>query len=613
MKNKLMDADEWFAASKKDFYAQRVHDVISEYEVRLKTLNAMDFDDLILNTLVLFADHPPVLQSYRDRFHYVLVDEYQDTNAAQYRLVHALTAANGNLCVVGDDDQSIYGWRGADIRNIMDFEADYPNAVTIKLEQNYRSTANILSAANGLITRNVGRKAKTLWTEESAGDPIRLFFAGDEREEAAWVCDQIRKLYKTDNSYGSIAILYRMNAQSRVLEEMFMRAGIPYRVFGGIRFYDRKEVRDIIAYLRVIVNPNDDISLRRIINEPKRSIGDATIGDLSEYALKENCSLFNTLYHIPETLASRPKRCVAEFAALMDKLLAVRAEMTLTQYVQRVLDDTGLLHMHRTEDTEESRAREGNILEFLSAVAEYEKAQADATLEDFLENIALVTDLDRAVDSNEFVTLMTLHSAKGLEFPYVFITGFEEGIFPNARRSTEEKDIQEERRLCYVGITRAMKKLFISHAEKRMLHNQLSHNPPSRFLDEIPKHLIIDEIGAQSFSFGAKDTQRKVSVNPRTGYTSMGFPRAILRDPYLPAGAANLAKGTAASAARAYSAGVLQNLFTPGDRVLHKKFGEGNVTGVTGTGSDARIRIAFTAYGEKEFLLAIAPIVKVGE
>jgi DNA helicase-2/ATP-dependent DNA helicase PcrA len=341
-KNRLLAPGDWFRESNKDYRSQLMYDAFQLYEEKLHSANALDFDDLIMRTLELFADHPPVLESYRNRFQYVHVDEYQDTNYAQYMLVKLITAQSRNLCVVGDDDQSIYGWRGADIRNILDFEKDYPDAVVIKLEQNYRSTANILDAANQVIAHNVGRKEKALWTELGEGEPIKVFCAGDEREEAAWICDRMHQLTLSRETYGDMAVLYRTNAQSRVLEEMMVRAGIPYKVFGGLRFYDRKEVRDVIAYLRVIVNPADDVSLRRVINQPKRAIGDATITELAQHAQESGMPLFSALQDMPETLSARPRKCVGEFAALMNRLVAMREGMGLADFVRQVLNDSGL-------------------------------------------------------------------------------------------------------------------------------------------------------------------------------------------------------------------------------------------------------------------------------
>lgn len=616
-KNKLMGPDEWFAKTERDFRNQTLHDVFVAYEQRLKSANALDFDDLLLKTLELLADHPPVLESYRDRFHYVMVDEYQDTNYAQYMLVKLLTDKSRNLCVVGDDDQSIYGWRGADIRNILDFEKDYPDAKVIKLEQNYRSTANILDAANQVIAHNAGRKEKALWTEAGAGETIKLYCAGDEREEAAWVADRIRKMNRHGEEYGRMAVLYRTNAQSRVLEEMLMRAGIPYKVFGGLRFYDRKEVRDVIAYLRVIANPTDDVSLRRIINVPKRAIGDATIAELVRHAQEQEMPLFSALTDLPSSLSSRPRKCVGDFFTMMTTLMAMKDAMPLGTFVKQMVDQTGLMEQYQKEDSDETRSRVENIQEFLGAVEEFDRQTENATLEDYLENVALVTELDQAEEEKQYVTLMTLHSAKGLEFPNVFITGMEEGIFPSGRSLMDEQRMEEERRLCYVGITRAKERLFLSRASQRMLYNQINHNAPSRFLSEIPSRLLEDEWEAKR-----KQTFKGDPIPQPKSYTSgyglkstpsvsqLGQPRLTLGGNMLEI--PGVQKGFTPSKAR-QNVSALQNIFKPGDRVMHRKFGEGNVVALKGSGADTRISIEFTAYGVKEFSLSIAPIVKIEE
>ena len=616
-KNKLMGPDEWFAKTERDFRNQTLHDVFVAYEQRLKSANALDFDDLLLKTLELLADHPPVLESYRDRFHYVMVDEYQDTNYAQYMLVKLLTDKSRNLCVVGDDDQSIYGWRGADIRNILDFEKDYPDAKVIKLEQNYRSTANILDAANQVIAHNAGRKEKALWTEAGAGETIKLYCAGDEREEAAWVADRIRKMNRHGEEYGRMAVLYRTNAQSRVLEEMLMRAGIPYKVFGGLRFYDRKEVRDVIAYLRVIANPTDDVSLRRIINVPKRAIGDATIAELVRHAQEQEMPLFSALTDLPSSLSSRPRKCVRDFFTMMTTLMAMKDAMPLGTFVKQMVDQTGLMEQYQKEDSDEARSRVENIQEFLGAVEEFDRQTENATLEDYLENVALVTELDQAEEEKQYVTLMTLHSAKGLEFPNVFITGMEEGIFPSGRSLMDEQRMEEERRLCYVGITRAKERLFLSRASQRMLYNQINHNAPSRFLSEIPSRLLEDEWEAKR-----KQTFKGDPMPQPKSYTSgyglksapsvsqLGQPRLTLGGNMLEI--PGVQKGFTPSKAR-QNVSALQNIFKPGDRVMHRKFGEGNVVALKGSGADTRISIEFTAYGVKEFSLSIAPIVKIEE
>ncbi len=612
-KNRMLTPDEWFQESLKDYRSQQIHDLFCYYEERLRAANALDFDDLLLKALELFVDHPPVLDYYRQRFQYVHVDEYQDTNTAQYTFVRLLTQEHRNLCVVGDDDQSIYGWRGADIRNILDFESDFPDAKVIKLEQNYRSTANILDAANQVIAHNVGRKEKALWTDAGEGEKISLFSAGDEREEAAWICEKIRKMQRQEGTpLSQIAVLYRMHAQSRVLEEMFTRAGIPYRIFGGTRFYDRKEVRDALAYLRVLVNPADDVSLLRIINTPKRAIGDSTVEALREHAREEELPLFSVLCDPPETLSSRPKKCIGEFALLLMRLTAMKDTMALGDLVEAVLGETGLRAQFEIEGSEEAQTRLENLMEFAGAAREFENQSEDKTLEAFLENVALVTDLDRQEDAPQYVTLMTLHSAKGLEYEAVFLTGMEEGIFPSVRSVMEEKRLEEERRLCYVGITRAKKRLFLSFARRRLLFNQITHNAPSPFLREIPRRLIADEwAAAERQPFGnAPRSAAQPSRQPQKQEMGFGAPgmaagsRGALNIP-------GVQKGFVASPARAYAAKAA--VFRAGDRVMHRKFGEGTVTEVRGSGAEERIVISFPAYGTKEFSVSIAPIVKIGD
>ncbi|NLI22443.1 MAG: DNA helicase PcrA [Clostridiales bacterium] len=624
-KNRLLAPDEWFAQSPRDFRSQQIHDVYHIYETRLKSANALDFDDLLVRALELFADHPPVLDSYRQRFTHVLVDEYQDTNFAQYSLVKLLTQKSRNLCVVGDDDQSIYGWRGADIRNILDFEKDFPDATVIKLEQNYRSTANILDAANQVIAHNEGRKDKALWTQEEPGELIKLFCAGDEREEAAWICDRMQQLKLAGDAYGSMAVLYRTNAQSRVLEEMLMRAGIPYRIYGGLRFYDRREVKDIIAYLRCIVNPSDDVSLRRIINQPKRAIGESTIQELVRYAGEKEMPLYSALIDLPNTLSARPRKCVREFGDLMNELVMQHEEMRLSDFVAHVIERTGLRAQYEKDLAEEARSRVENMDEFMGAVAEYEQAADEPTLENYLENVALITDLDAAETSAQYVTLMTVHSAKGLEFPTVFISGLEEGIFPSARCMQEESRLEEERRLCYVAITRAMRHLYMSYASQRMIYNQLSYNASSRFIGEIPKRLVDDEwISKRERSFpGAMDAYghpatKRLPKQEVKGPMSFGVPKIVpsgagIGNRSAALGIQGVQKGFTPSAAASIASGALSSLFAVGDRVMHRKFGEGNVMEIRGNGGDSRIVISFAAYGIKEFVLSIAPIVKVNE
>ena len=557
-----------------------------------------------MRTLELFAQHPPVLESYRDRFRYVMVDEYQDTNYAQYMLVRLLTAQSRNLCVVGDDDQSIYAWRGADIRNILDFEKDYPDATVIRLEQNYRSTANILDAANQVIAHNEGRKEKKLWTEAGDGEPISVFCADNERGEAGWLVSRIKQYHAAGVPYSQIAVLYRTNAQSRVIEEMLVSSAqprIPYRIFGGVRFYERREIRDIVSYLRVLTNPADDMALIRIINVPKRSIGDSTVQELIRYARQEGMPLYSALAMPPDTLSSRPRKCVAEFVNLMNELLVLSGSMGLTDFVEELLRRTGLRAQYEKEDTDEARSRVENIMEFVGAVHEFEERSPGAGLADYLENISLVSDIDALTEDGGYVSLMTLHSAKGLEFDTVFITGMEEGLFPSSRSTQDDEKLEEERRLCYVGITRARRKLLLSRAHQRTLYNTPNYNQASRFLDEIPKRLIKDESAVRDRAFRDMPAPVRPSRPPVS--------RSLLR-PGDPLSIPGVQKGFSASPARAL-AGKPQ--FRTGDRVMHRKFGEGTVVGLSGEGPGARIRIDFIALGEKEFALQIAPIIKLEE
>ena len=636
-KNRLLSPDEWLQKRGGDYRSQKTHDVMTRYEQRLRAANALDFDDLLVKTLQLFVEHPPVLEYYQSRFQYVHVDEYQDTNYAQYQLVSLITRKSRNLCVVGDDDQSIYGWRGADIRNILDFEKDFPDATVIKLEQNYRSTANILDAANQIIAHNEGRKEKELWTEDGEGEKITLYAAADERDEAAWICQRIRQLQRGGTPYGSIAILYRMHALSRVLEETLMRAGIPYHVYGGTRFYDRREVRDVLAYLRLIQNPADDISLSRIINVPKRAIGDSTVEQLTQYARQNDMSLYAAVAAPPDTLASRARKSVNDFSSLIVSLLLAKETLPLSEFVQKVIDDSGLIAQYQKEENEENQARIENIREFMGAVTEFEQKSEDKSLFAFLENVALVTELDNQDSAPSFVTMMTLHSAKGLEYDAVFMSGMEEGIFPSARAMQEDNRVEEERRLCYVGVTRARKLLHLSYARRRMLFNQMQFNAPSCFLQEIPKRLIREEQssaaqsasygygapaarGAGWGSYGGSGMRRQGGYQDNESRPQYGYgdtmpqrrapaPKAPARPAQQPWNIPGVQRGFVPSPARS----VQVQLFKVGDKVQHPKFGKGVIREVTGSGDAARLHIVFPVFGEKVLAQSIAPIVKIEE
>ena len=651
-KNRLLGPQEWFSSSDRDYRCQMIHDVFSAYEEKLKSSNALDFDDLIVRTLDLFTLHPLVLEAYQRKLRYIHVDEYQDTNYAQYMLVRLLAQQSRNLCVVGDDDQSIYGWRGADIRNILDFEKDFPDATVIKLEQNYRSSANILDAANQVIARNENRKDKALWTQQGPGEMIRLYRADDEREEAAWVCEQIRALEMQGEDASRCAVLYRTNAQSRVMEEAFVKTGVKYRIYGGLRFYDRKEVKDILAYLRVMINPADDISVRRIINVPKRAIGDTTVTELARYAAEQEMPLLTACMDVPDTLGSRAKKSVEKFGELMMSLTMMAESMKLTELVQYVIDPTGLESQYAKEDSDEARSRVENIREFVGAVQEFEDKADNPTLTDYLENVALVSDLDAMTEDGGAVTMMTLHSAKGLEFPNVFMIGMEENLFPSMRSRDDPARMEEERRLCYVGITRARERLYLSHASRRMLYNQMQFNDRSRFIDDIPARLIEDvserrggfatsrQDGWQSgqwrqpaWSKGSSFAQKPETASawkprPQSGVaqpqgqrqsfaawsrgSGMGMNNAERVGGTTVAGVQRGMNPTAQVVPSAAREAEKPSLFAAGDHVMHRKFGRGAVVRVSGSGADARIMIRFddTRVGVKEFALSIAPIIK---
>lgn len=634
-KNRMLTPDEWLKDAGPDFRNRKYYEAYRLYEKMLKSNNALDFDDLLLKTLELLVQNPPVLEYYQNRFDYVLVDEYQDTNAAQYELVRLLAGKKRNLCVVGDDDQSIYGWRGADIRNILDFEKDFPDAKTIKLEQNYRSTGNILDAANQVIAHNTGRKEKVLWTQSEEGERIALYHALDERDEAAFVMAMARKLINHGSSAGEIAVLYRTNAQSRVLEEAFVRAGLPYKVYGGQKFYDRKEVKDLIAYMRALVNPDDDVSLRRIINEPKRGIGDASVETLRTYAAENEMSLMAAVLDCDSSpLSARPKKLIGEFAELMIDLTEIMYEKKPSDFLEALIEKTGYVKALEQNKTEENVARIENIRELQGAVTEYEKLNPEGALTDFLENVALVADTDSMVEHGGSITLMTLHSAKGLEFNNVFLPGMEEGIFPLTRSMLDEDLLEEERRLAYVGITRAKKRLFLSHARTRMLYNARQANELSRFVSEIPARLLTD--GTQ------RGDARRVPPPPtsRARYdetTSYGGSRAQTNydgGQYYSGRGTGAQKTTGATAGKSalgiqglqkgFGAGAnfvgsqarqvkAISLFKVGDRVIHRSFGRGRVVEVTGGGEQQRVKVDFGTLGEKTFSASVAPIIKVNE
>ena len=494
-KDQLMGPKAYLQAFQGDFRKEKIAKLYEIYQDKLRSNNALDFDDLIMKTVELFATNPTVLRYYQEKFQYILVDEFQDTNISQYQLVSMLAKAHQNLCVVGDDDQSIYGWRGADIKNILGFEKDFPGARVIKLEQNYRSTGSILDAANHVVANNRQRKNKRLITENPKGEIIQYHKAGNEYDEAHYISYHIQKIIRDENkTYADFAVLYRTNAQSRVIEEAFMKENIPYKLYGGTRFYDRKEIKDILAYLKIVENPVDDINLQRIINVPKRGIGLKSIEKVADYAGQRGESLFSAFLDVDDinTLSTRVKVQANQFTEMIVELIERKSQLSITEMVDEIYLKTGYLEELRMENTVEATSRIENLQEFRSLTQDFDKNAEVKTLEEFLARTSLETSLDKMEEGEAAVVLMTLHSAKGLEFPVVFIPGMEEGIFPSYM-SLQEQNEEEERRLCYVGITRAMEKLFMTHAVMRTLYGRTSYNTLSRFINEIPEELITRE------------------------------------------------------------------------------------------------------------------------
>ena len=595
-KNVLQDAAA-FARQAGDFYEQKVADIYSRYEQKLQLNNALDFDDLLMLSIKLLQENKEVREKYQDRFDYLLVDEYQDTNHAQYLLTKFLAAKHRNICVVGDADQSIYGWRGADIQNILDFEKDYPDAKVIKLEQNYRSTQIILDAANAVIENNTGRKPKNLWTENKSGADIIYFQAVDERDEARFVIEQLQNLQRTENKkLGDMAILYRTNTQSRIFEEMLIKSGISYNMVGGLKFYERKEIKDIIAYLRVIFNPADSLSLLRIINVPKRGIGDASLTKIQAYAAANNVSLFEAVSNAAaiDGLSSRFVSKLDDLAGIIFELMNLANEAPVEDLIDRVLRDTGYLEELENERTPQAQSRIDNLHELISVAQEFAASEEENNLENFLAHVALVSDIDDTELGEDAITLMTLHSSKGLEFPVVFLVGMEEGLFPHARTLMDETEIEEERRLCYVGITRAKEKLFLSSTKMRTIYGNTVTYPPSRFLQEIPARLVKTIKRQERFSAleNFKQVSEKYSTRPQKPASTFN-PHSFM--PQKPAAAAG---GTGTR-------------FNTGDRVSHSKWGEGMVVSVKDSPDGQEVKVAFAGAGVRSLLTKYAVLKKL--
>ena len=581
-KNQLLFASD-FRKQARDFYQQKVADVYEYYERELRKNNALDFDDLLLVAVKLLQSNAAVLDKYSHRFRYVMIDEYQDTNHAQYLLAKLLASHWKNIAVVGDADQSIYAWRGADIQNILDFEKDYPNCTSIKLEQNYRSTKIILDAANAVIDNNEGRPEKNLWTDKTEGAKIQHFTAQSEHEEAAFIGDTIAKKHDIhDVPYGDMAILYRTNAQSRILEEALIKRALPYTMVGGTKFYDRKEIKDVLAYLRVLYNPFDDLSLLRIINVPKRSIGATTVAKLQEYARANGTSLFMTLtqLHLIDSIKGKTKEKLEEFGILIFTLVSEMEDKTVLDILESILDRTGYLAQLEESTDPQDQARAENIGELLSVAKDFQDTNPSGTVEDFLEQVALVNDVDSFEQEEAKVTLMTLHAAKGLEFPIVFLCGLEEGLFPHSRTLMNPEEIEEERRLAYVGITRAEKELYISNATTRTVFGRTSSYLPSRFIDEIPEELVD---GLRAKRKVPDDIKRHVPQH--MSVTSRPVTKPIVRNEVIAD-------------------------WKVGDTAIHSKWGNGKVINVTGEGAGMKLTIEFPTQGVRVVMAKFAPVKK---
>lgn len=588
-KDELLTPSDFEQRHQGDFRMKKIAQAYREYQKRLKENNAFDFDDLLFKTVELFQFHPEVLEQYQERFRYIMVDEYQDTNTVQFKFISMLARKYRNLCVVGDDDQSIYKFRGANIYNILNFEKEYPDATVIKLEQNYRSTKRILEAANQVIAHNTGRKEKALWTQNEEGEKISFCQYDTEYEEAQQIADKIETFEKKGISYQDMAILYRTNAQSRVLEEKLLMKNIPYKIVGGINFYQRKEIKDILCYLKVVDNGLDDLSVRRIINVPKRGIGVASIDKVTGFALEEDISFFEAAVRADEVPGlGRGAAKIKEFTAMIGRLRKVLFEKGITELFLAILEQTGYVEELKKEGTDEAQARIENIDELLNKIVEYEEETEVPSLSELLEEIALVADIDGLEEENEKVVLMTLHSAKGLEFPYVFLAGMEEGIFPSYMTiiSGNNEELEEERRLCYVGITRAKKRLFLSCAMRRMVRGQLQYNRVSRFITEIPKELVEMENPYQ------KKETKSMSV-----FEAVGGKKGFHKKPYQQLNNIPVP-------------GQIVLNYEEGDRVGHVKFGIGTVTEIRSGGKDYEVTVDFDRCGTKKMFASFAKLVK---
>ena len=613
-KNDMLEPFQYTAKAMGDYRKEKIATVYELYQKRLKENNAIDFDDIINYTIKILMENPDVLEYYSNKFKYVLVDEYQDTNKAQFTLITLLASKNGNITVVGDNDQGIYSFRGADISNILNFEKDFPGTKIIKLEQNYRCTGNILKAANAVIKNNEVKYAKKLWTENEIGKLPKVYLADNEYDEGSYIVEQIEHLKREEYyKYSDFAILYRMNTQSRAIEDIFRRENIPYKIIGGLKFYERKEIKDIIAYLRLIQNTSDNLSLKRIINEPKRGIGKTSLDSIEELANNEGISMYKIIKDAQQYGLNRIYLKSRDFINVIEELRQKQKDLTISELIKLTLKKTGYMQALKDEKTIEAENRIENLDEFLTVAIEFEEQFAENTLADFLEGITLSSDLDNMEETEDSVTLMTLHSAKGLEFPVVFLVGMEEGIFPGYKSIGEPKELEEERRLCYVGITRAKENLFLTCSKKRTIFGSTSCNAVSRFLKEIPKELLdgYEEAFGDNENNSFKDTNYTWTYgnnngNVKTFKINQEEPVAV---------AASNKTGYNFRTAESFLSSLTKSnknnncdlsKYKEGQRVFHKKFGEGTISIIEPEGEDLKVDINFDKVGHKRLMAKYA-------
>ncbi len=616
-KDRMQSSRSYKLEHESNFRENKIADVYEMYQKRLKENNALDFDDLIFKTVELFKNNPETLEFYQRKFKYIMVDEYQDTNGAQYELVKLLASKDKNICVVGDDDQCIYQWRGADIKNILDFEKDYPDAKVIKLEQNYRSKGNILNAANVVIVHNANRKSKVLRTEQELGSKIKVYRAYSDSDEGDFVGKQILDIRKNeDKKYSDFAILYRTNAQSRIFEESLRRKGIPYKIVGGTRFYDRKEIKDILAYLKVLINPQDDISIKRIINVPKRSIGDATVNKVQDFAESFELNMWDALSEVRSipTLTPRNVSCIEPFVQMMENLMVLSETTSVSMLIETILEDTGYMEQLKKSNEIEDKSRIENLKELVSDAVDFEKNSEDKSLSAYLEKVSLVQDTDKMEDEDDSVVLMTVHSAKGLEFPVVFMVGMENGIFPGSASFEKESEMEESRRLCYVGITRAKETLFMTSAEVRRVFGKTVAYSQSDFINEIKpelkEYVSAEKTGMKSReSFINKSSYNNPhSLRNNMNRTVSGSGLSASRANTFGNSSISNAPGSSISGTSASSQYISAAEATLGRKVMHEKFGVGTIVSVQNSGDDKKLTIAFDKQGVKVLLLSFAKL-----